>query len=140
MISERALREKLRKIENLFAGASTEGERTAAGLAAERIRERLRKFAREEKETEMKFSIPDPWQFKLFAALCRRYGLTPYRYPRMHSQTVLIRAPSSFVEAVLWPEFEQLAEALASHLSEITDRIIREEIHSETRGPEKRRR
>lgn len=35
MTSEQALREKLRKIEALFAGAETEGERTAVGLAAE---------------------------------------------------------------------------------------------------------
>ncbi len=140
MISERALREKLRKIENLFAGASTEGERTAAGLAAERIRKRLREFARKEKEIEMRFTIPDVWERKLFTALCRRYGLRPFRYRRMHSQTLLIRVPESFVNTVLWPEFEQLAYALRSHLSDITDRIIREEIHNETREAEQRSR
>lgn len=139
MTSEQALREKLRKIENLFAGAGTEGERTAAGLATERIRKRLRKSVHKEKEAEIRFSIPDPWQFKLFTALCRRYGLKPYRYPRMHSQTALIRAPGSFVDTVLWPEFEQIAEALRSHLSKITDRVIHEEVHSETREPEERK-
>ena len=38
MTSEDRLREKLRKIEALFAGAATPGERAAAGAAAERIR------------------------------------------------------------------------------------------------------
>lgn len=138
-MSEQKLREKLRKIEALFAGATTEGERTAAGLAAERIRKRLRESARKEKETEMRFSISDPWERKLFMALCRRYGLEPFRYSRMHRQTLVVLVPKSFVNTVLWPEFEQLAEALRSHLSSITDRIIREEVHNETREAEERR-
>ena len=36
MTPERLLRKKLRKIEALFAGAATEGERVAAGAAADR--------------------------------------------------------------------------------------------------------
>jgi hypothetical protein len=42
---DQQLREKLRKIEALFAGAATEGERFAAGAAAERIRDKLSKTA-----------------------------------------------------------------------------------------------
>ena len=38
MNDEAALRDKLRKIEALFAGAATAGEKAAAGAAAERIR------------------------------------------------------------------------------------------------------
>jgi hypothetical protein len=38
MQSEDRLREKLRKIEALYAGAATAGERSAARAAAERIR------------------------------------------------------------------------------------------------------
>lgn len=138
-MSEQRLREKLRKIEALFAGTNVEGERIAAGLAAERIRKLLRELAREEKEAEMRFSIPDPWERKLFMALCRRYGLEPFRYSRMHRQTLIVTVPKSFVNTVLWPEFEQLAEALRSHLFSITDRIIREEVHNETREAEEKR-
>ena len=43
MTPEHTLREKLRKIEALFAGAATPGGKAAAGAAAERIRERLGK-------------------------------------------------------------------------------------------------
>ena len=50
----------------------------------------------------------------------------------MHRQTVMLRAPASFVREVLWPEFEELSDALTRHLHEITERIIREEVHSET--------
>ncbi len=132
MTPEQSLREKLRKIEDLFAGAATDGERVAAGAAAERIRERLGLAAGKEKQIEVKFSISDTWSRQLFIALCRRYGLRPFRYRRMHRQTIIIRAPNSFVEQVLWPEFEELNAALTAYLSEITERVIREEVHSET--------
>ena len=61
MTPEQSLREKLRKIEALFAGAATEGEKVAAGAAAERIRDRLGQAAGKEKEIEAKFSISDVW-------------------------------------------------------------------------------
>ncbi len=132
MTPEQLLREKLRKIEALFAGAATEGERVAAGAAAERIRDRLGQAAGKEKPIEVKFSISDTWSRQLFVALCRRYGLRPFRYRRMHRQSIIIRAPKSFVEQVLWPEFEELNAALIAYLSEITERVIREEVHGET--------
>ena len=50
MTPELALREKLRKIEALFAGAGTAGERIAAGAAADRIRERLDQATGKEQE------------------------------------------------------------------------------------------
>jgi len=132
MTPEQILRDKLRKIEALFAGAATAGEKAAAGAAAERIRERLGQAAAEEKSIEMKFSIPDVWSRQLFIALCRRYGLRPFRHPRMHRQTIMIKAPKSFIEQVLWSEFQELNAALVAYLSEITEKIIREEVHGET--------
>jgi len=132
MTPEQLLREKLRKIEALFAGAATDGERLAAGAAADRIRERLDQAASTEEEIEVKFSIPDIWSRQLFVALCRRYGLRPFRYPRMHRQSIIIRAPKSFIDHVLWPEFEELSAALTAYLSEITEKVIREEVHGET--------
>ncbi len=132
MTPAQSRREKRRKIEALFAGAATEGEMVAAGAAAERIRDRLGQAAGKEKEIEAKFSISDPWSRQLFVALCRHYGLRPFRYRRMHRQTIIIRTPKSFVEQVLWPEFEELSAALTAYLSEITERVIREEVHGET--------
>jgi hypothetical protein len=44
MSIESQLREKLRKIEALFAGAGTAGERLAAEAALERVRERLKRI------------------------------------------------------------------------------------------------
>ena len=131
MSPEQNLRDKLRKIEALFAGAATAGEKSAAGAAAERIRARLGQTARTEAVVEMRFSIPDVWSRKLFIALCRRYGLRPFRHRRMHRQSIIIKAPKSFTEKVLWSEFLELDAALVSYLAEITDRVISEAVHGE---------
>jgi hypothetical protein len=37
-----------------------------------------------------------------------------------------------FVDAVLWPEFQELNAALVAYLSDVTERVIREEVHRET--------
>jgi hypothetical protein len=108
------LRDKLRKIEALFAGAATPGEKAAAGAAAERIRQRLGQTAGKEHFIEWKFSIPDIWSRQLFIALCRRYGLRPFRHKRMHRQTIMIKGPKSFIEQTLWPEFQELNAALVA--------------------------
>lgn len=136
--AEAQLREKLHKIEALFAGAATAGEKAAADAAAERIRARLRTATSEEKVEEVKISVPDIWSRQLFIALCRRYGVNPFRYRRMHRQTVVVKAPRSFVEQVLWPEFQELSAALSAYLAEITEKLIREEVHGETGDAEER--
>lgn len=128
MTEEESLRDRLRKIEALYAGAATSGERAAAGAAAERIRARIAEAGATEAAVEVRFSIPDPWSRKLFIALCRRYGLRPYRYPRMQRQSVLVKGPRSFLEGVLWAEFTELSRALSSFLSEITSKVIAEEV------------
>ncbi len=138
MSSEQDLRDKLRKIEALFAGAATAGEKAAADAAAERIRARLRQASGGEKPEEVRVSVPDVWSRQLFMALCRRYGITPFRYRRMHRQTIVVRAPRSFIDEVLWPEFQELSAALSAYLSEITERLIREEVHGETSDAEER--
>jgi len=136
MLSEDRLREKLRKIEALYAGATTAGEKSAAGAAAERIRSQLKAANQKERAEDFKFSIPDPWSRQLFIALCRRYGIKPFRYTKMHRQTVMVRAPASFVRMTLWPEFEELKQALTTHLDDITRRIIRDEVHEATQEAE----
>src|SRR3981081_1779799 len=101
--AEAQLREKLRKIEALFAGAGTAGEKAAAGAAADRIRALLGNAAGSEAPEEIRCSVPDIWSRQLFIALCRRYGINPFRYRRMHMQTVIVKAPRSFVDGVSGP-------------------------------------
>jgi hypothetical protein len=78
-MDEATLQEKLRKIEALHAGTTSDGEREATRLAAERIRARLAEIRMREPDVELVYTLPDPWTRKLFLALCRRYGLKPYR-------------------------------------------------------------
>jgi|SRR5215472_15942375 len=131
MTTEPQLREKLRKIAALFEGATTVGERQAAAAALERVRRALDTAVKTQPVPETKFSLLDPWQRRLFLALCRRYGLEPYRYKGQRYTTVLVRVPRTFVDQTLWPEYLALSEALRSYLNEATERIIREEVYKD---------
>ena len=73
-MQESDLLEKLRKIERLYAGASTPGEKEAAAEAMARIRQRLHAQTRAEKLIEYRFTLMDGWSKKLFLALLRRYA------------------------------------------------------------------
>jgi hypothetical protein len=44
----------------------------------------------------------------------------------------MIKGPKSFIEQTLWPEFQELNAALVAYLSEITEKVVREEVHGET--------
>lgn len=130
-VDESSLQETLRKLEALHAGTTSAGEREAARFAADRIRARLAETRAKEPDIVMMYTLPDPWKRKLFLALCRRYGLEPYRRPRQRYTTVQVRAPSSFQSATLWPEYLALAEELGKHLEQITDRVVREAVHGD---------
>lgn len=136
--TEQQLRERLRKIAALFEGATTIGERNAAAAATERIKKAIEAAARLEQPVEYRFNLPDHWKRRLFSALCRRYGLEPYRYRRQRYTTVMVRVPKSFVDHTLWPEYLQLSEALNEYLEEATERIIREEVYRDSRDATER--
>jgi hypothetical protein len=129
--TESQLREKLRKITALFEGAATAGERQAAAAAMQRVRQALDSAVKTQPLPETRFSLADQWQRRLFLALCRRYGLVPYRYKGQRHTTVVVRAPRFFVDKTLWPEYLALQQALHSYLEEATERIIREEVCGE---------
>ena len=119
---------KLRKIEQLFARAGTDGERQAAGNASNRIRVRLQTLDRQESAVEYRFSLTDPWSRSLFIALLRRHELRPYRYRGQRHTTVMVRVAKSFVEQTLWPEFQQSQAVLYEHLEAVTKRVIAQAI------------
>jgi hypothetical protein len=135
-MNDNDLREKLRKIEALFAGASTAGERDAAEAALARVKARLADQGRLDPPIEMQFSMADQWSRLLFNALCRRYGLRPYRYKRQKRTTVMVRLPRSFVDQILWPEFNELDRVLRTYLADVTQRLIREQVHADTSDAE----
>jgi hypothetical protein len=137
-MNEQQLREKLRKITALFEGAATPGERQAAAAAMDRLRKALNETVRTEPLPETKFTMADQWQRRLFLALCRRYGLKPYRHKGRRYTTVMLRAPRSFVHNTLWPEYVELQLALHAYLTEATERIIREEVFGDAGEAEER--
>lgn len=130
-MTEQQLREQLRKISALYEGATTSGERSAAAAAIERVKKAIAAIAYTEPPSEFQFMLPDLWQRRLFSALCRRYGLEPFRYKRQRYTTVVVRAPKTFVNRTLWPEYQQIREALNRYLNDATDRIIRDEVYGD---------
>jgi hypothetical protein len=129
--TEHQLREKLRKIRALFEGAATPGERQAAAAAMDRLRQALDTASKTQPLPELRFSMVDQWQRRLFTALCRRYGLAPYRYKGQRYTTVMVRAPRSFMANTLLPEYLELQAALHAYLNEATESIIREEVYKD---------
>jgi hypothetical protein len=132
MTEEERLIEKLQRIEALFAGAATPGEREAAALARDRIRNRLREHQQTDPPVEFAFKLRDRWCHKLLTALLRRYQIQPYRYRGQRYTTIMARVPQRFVSEVLWPEFQELNRTLATFLEEVTDRVIAQGINSDT--------
>lgn len=147
--TEAELRERLRKIRALFEGAATPGERLAAAAAIERIEKTLGSASGSslppprstlwggpeavvEKPIELQITLPDRWQRRLLVALCRRYGLQPFRYKRQRYTTVMVRAKRSVFDAQIWPEYLELRDALNEYLEDATERIIREEVFGDT--------
>lgn len=138
MHDEAALVAKLHKIEALFARPGTDGERVAAGIARDRIRERLRQLERTEAPIEYRFSLRDAWSQALLAALLRRYGLTPYRYRGQRRTTIIVGVTRTFVEDILWPEFQQAAAVLRHYLHEVTESVISKAISGDFTDVEER--
>jgi len=123
-MDEEKLLQKLRDLEALFSGATSDGERVAAGNARGRILDRLLELQKNAPPIEYRFTLTDVWSKKLFVALLRRYGLTPYRYRGQRHTTVMVRAPERFVDDTLWPHFQQADSALRQHLDQVAVQAI----------------
>ncbi len=112
--------EKIRKIEALIERAGTEGERQSAILA----KERLQKQSIETSIIEYTITTQDMWHKQLFAAICHKHGLKPYRYYRQKYSTVMVNASKPFMDEVLWQEYLKYSKILEDIVDEITLQII----------------
>ncbi len=130
-MEESRLLEKLAKIEALFAGTNSDGERVAAAEARRRILERLADLQDVEPVVEYKFSLVDLWSRRVFLALCRRYELSPYRRRGQRRTTVMLNVPTRFVDETLWPEYLQLSQTLRTYLEEVTERVVSEVLQAD---------
>jgi hypothetical protein len=128
MDEEQRLIEKMQKIETLYARTEL-GESRAAESALDHIRRRLAQMEQANPAIEFRFSLSDGWSTSLLIALLRRYGLRPYRYSGQRRTTIMVRVSRSFVDEVLWPEFQQVNAILRSDLDTVTTRITQEAIY-----------
>jgi len=128
-MTRKELIEKIRKVEALFSGTDSPGEKQAARSALERLQAQLK--GAPEPAVEYKFKIDDPWKRQLFLALCRRNNLHPYRLPRQRAATVMVRVPRPMVDQVLWPQFLELSMLLHTYLDEATRDIITRGVHGD---------
>jgi len=129
-----ALLEKLARIEALYAGAATPGERAAAAEARDRVRARVKAAAATaaaaDPPVEYRFSITDPWARRVFIALVRRYDLEPFRFRGQRASTVMVRVSDRFVRTTLWPEFKEIEQTLRRFLDDVTNDVIARALHS----------
>jgi hypothetical protein len=117
------LQDKIKKIEALIAGSSSNAERQAAELAKSRLQERQNmEFAA--KPIEYTVPLGNFWKKKLFVALCNKYQIRTYRYKRQKYTTTMLRASPTVVENILWPEFNKYSAMLEEFVQDITNDLI----------------
>ncbi len=133
MTRDRDIREKLAKLEQLFARGATPGERAAAGAARDRLQASLNVEAAhdEEPEIELQYSLPDVWSVRIFVALCRKHGVRPYRYPRQRRTTVMVRARQAGFERTVASEFRTLYRELTAYFDETVNHLIADAMKSD---------
>ena len=126
MFTESDLIEKLLKIEALYLGATTSGEKKAAERAIESIQKRIKEYQLLDPPKEWQYSFNNQYEKQLFKALLQRYGLQPYRYKRQKYTTVMVLVSETFSKEVLWPEFVEMNKILRKYLDEMTDKVIKQ--------------
>ncbi len=129
MDDEDRLKQRLRSIESLFAGATTPGERDAADRARDRIAARLAGLQQDD-QVEWQFTLTR-WSRRLLLALARRYGLQPYRYKRQRRTTLIIRASERFLRETFLPQYDRMCDTLYDHLDAVTERVVSEVLHND---------
>jgi len=133
MSGEADIRDKLAKLEALFARGATAGERAAAGAARDRLKARQGGDAdgEHEPEVEVQYSLPDVWSVRVFVALCRKHGIRPYRYPRQRRTTVVVRVRRARFERTVATEFRTLHRELTAYVDEMVDHLIADAMRSD---------
>lgn len=118
------LLDKIKKIEALIEGASTSGEKSAAISAKERILNKHPHLEIYKDPKEYSLRTRGEWDKKLLLAICRKYGIKPYRYKRQKYTTVMVNINEEFLNEVLWKEYTEYSNHLNKLIKEITDDLI----------------
>jgi hypothetical protein len=133
MAIEGSIIERLAKLEALFAGGATIGERAAAGEARDRLLARLAQEglgADDDLEVELRYSLPDEWAVRIFIALCRKHGNKPYRYSRQRYTTVMVRVHQRSFERTVGEEFGVLVRETRRYFDAMVDHLIADAMKS----------
>jgi hypothetical protein len=118
------LLERIKKIEALIIGASTDGEKDAAISAKERILEKHPHLEIHKNPKEYSLRTHGEWSKKLLLAICRKYGVKPYRYKRQKYTTIMVNINEDFLNEILWKEYQEYSKHLDKLIEEITDDLI----------------
>ena len=78
---------------------------------------------------EHHFRVPEPAQRRLLTALLRRYGLTPYRYPRQTEVDVMVRMSIAFEAELFDPIHRAMKAELARFVEAAVERVAAEALH-----------
>ncbi|MEQ8238735.1 MAG: hypothetical protein RIA69_05955 [Cyclobacteriaceae bacterium] len=119
-----SLLNKISKIEALILGASTNGEKNAALSAKERILNKHPHLEIHREPKEYSLQTSGEWNKKLLIAICRKYGVKPYRYKRQKYTTVMVNINEDFLNEILWKEYTEYSNHLNRLIEEITESLI----------------
>ncbi|MGL1890105.1 MAG: hypothetical protein OCD02_00695 [Spirochaetaceae bacterium] len=102
MVKEFEVHQKLQKIEKLYYGAKTTGERVSAKKAKVRI---LNKIKSEDKATIYKFKLDNELNVDLLLNVMYKYEIDEFKKSKKQPTTVIAKVSAKFVDRVLWPEY-----------------------------------
>lgn len=120
---------KAEKIEALIEQASFKEEREETLLAKTRILSSLDEkdiILKDEKFTICTVTIDNPWKKLLFVTLCRKYGLSPYRYKRQRSTTTNVEVSKEVMKKKLWPEYQKFVKILDNLVEDIIEDLLKQ--------------
>jgi hypothetical protein len=76
-----------------------------------------------EETVEISVRFENLWNKEIFTTICKKHGLSTYRFRGQKYTTCLVRTTKSFLEGVLWTEFLYYAEMFSTLVEEILDDV-----------------
>lgn len=125
MLSELGLIDKLQKIQALYVGATTPGEKAAAAQALANVQNKLESYRKEDHEIEWTLRVSNYFEKRLLKAILGKHGLSSYRYHGQRHTTLKVMATESMMNKVIWPQYTEMSKVLRSYFDEVTDDVIK---------------
>lgn len=93
---------KLQKIEALYEGAKTLGERESAFNAKKRL---VKKIYQNKTTSTYRFTIQDKQSAEKLIRILKQYDIKGSKRRRTDETTVLAKISSDLIDNVIWPEY-----------------------------------